>query len=463
MPLPPWTIELLRRGVNDLAQQVSDPDKVEQLKQQATRLVEDLPRVAREKVDAVLQQAQSSFDAATSKGSAAKHMASGNAVNASGCLLHPDAGGLAWLPVQSIAASQRHLGESWSGSTGGVQELNALLSERIHERCGVTGLHAFVLPSIDHAMAALTHAVDVRRLWVPRWSAVPMNSAGDVLADRVRLQQRRKSDIEIHEFGSTMIGDAAVSPESGFEEEHDYIMHLSPIGPDDQLRVLGPRSIMVMPHGRWFSDNAVDFSRVPLSGSVEQAIKDGVSGVVLGTGVLTGCPQAAVVVADEELARRIQAGDGFSLRLGAACLAAMVTESVAVAEKGSLPVDVLMNAPEENLVSRAERLAIQLSASDRIQSVRVTDRPATIATDSSVTLPSRQVELAIHGDLAHGLHQQLRQQNPAILTAVIDSDNSDEGGNSDEQSGSQHLLMDLRWVTSDEQVEIAKCLTEAMS
>ena len=463
MPLPPWTIELLRRGVNDLAQQVSDPEKVEQLKQQATRLVEDLPRVAREKVDAVLQQAQSSIDAATSKGPAAKHMATGNAVNASGCLLHPDAGGLAWIPVQSIAASQRHLGESWAGSTVGVQELNALLSERIRERCGVTGLHAFVVPSIDHAMAVLTHASDVRRLWVPRWSAVPMNRDGDVLADRLRIQQRRHSEIEVHEFGSTAIGDAAVSPESGFDEEQDYILHLSPIGLDDQQRVLGPRSIMVIPHGRWFRDDAVDFSRVSLSGSVEQAIQDGVSGVVLGTGVLTGCPRAAVVVADDKLARRIQAGDCFSLRLGAACLAAMVTESVAVAEKGSLPVDVLMNAPEENLVSRAERLAIQLSATDRIQSVRVTDRAATIATDSSVTLPSRQVELAIQGNSAHSFHEQLRLQNPAILTAVIDADVSDGGGDSNEPSGSQHLAIDLRWVTSDEQVEIAKCLTEAMS
>ncbi|MEM9366654.1 MAG: hypothetical protein AAGD07_11715 [Planctomycetota bacterium] len=463
MPLPPWTVELLRRGVNDLAKQVSDPDRVEQIKQQATRLVEDLPRVAREKVDAVLQQAQSSFDEATSRHTSAQGTLPADAVNASGCLLNPDAGGLAWIPVQSIAAAQRQLGESWSGGTVSVRELNERLSERLSERGGVTGWQGFVVPSIDHALAMLTNAADLSRIWVPRWSAIPMNTQGDVLADRVRGVQPARSEFEIHEFGSSAMGEGACTPDSGFDASRDYLLHLSQPGSAEAFSNGEAKRIVVMPQGRWFHGETVDYSRIALSDSVEGAIRDGVSGVVLGTGVLTGCAPAAVLIADERLAMQIQAGNGFSLRLGAPCLAAMVAESMAEAEKESLPVDVLINAPEENLVSRAERLAIQLSALDRIGSVRVTDREATIGHDQVVTLPSRQVELAVHGATAQEIHDRLRQQSPAILASLTQTEAAHDDGGSKPSSSDQRLSLDLRWVSSDQQIEIANCLTQALS
>ena len=46
MALPPWTIELLRRGITDVARKASEPETIEKVKNQATEILQDLPQTA---------------------------------------------------------------------------------------------------------------------------------------------------------------------------------------------------------------------------------------------------------------------------------------------------------------------------------------------------------------------------------------------------------------------------------
>ena len=58
MALPPWTIELLRRGLSDVARRASEPETLEKLKTQATEILQDLPQTAARGIDAVMRSAE---------------------------------------------------------------------------------------------------------------------------------------------------------------------------------------------------------------------------------------------------------------------------------------------------------------------------------------------------------------------------------------------------------------------
>ena len=58
MALPPWTIELLRRGINDVARKASEPETIEKIKKQATEILNDLPQTAAKSIDAMMRTAE---------------------------------------------------------------------------------------------------------------------------------------------------------------------------------------------------------------------------------------------------------------------------------------------------------------------------------------------------------------------------------------------------------------------
>ena len=58
MALPPWTIEVLRRGLTDVARKASEPQTLEKIRSQATEMLQELPQTAARGIDAVLRTAE---------------------------------------------------------------------------------------------------------------------------------------------------------------------------------------------------------------------------------------------------------------------------------------------------------------------------------------------------------------------------------------------------------------------
>ena len=54
MALPPWTVELLRRGITDVARKASEPQTLAKIKSQATEILQELPESAARGIDAMM-------------------------------------------------------------------------------------------------------------------------------------------------------------------------------------------------------------------------------------------------------------------------------------------------------------------------------------------------------------------------------------------------------------------------
>ncbi len=88
MALPPWTVEMLRRGIGEVARKASDLETLEKLKTQATEILQDLPETAARGLNAVMRKAEAgkrSVERWTQKHTAL----SVPILNASGVLMQP--------------------------------------------------------------------------------------------------------------------------------------------------------------------------------------------------------------------------------------------------------------------------------------------------------------------------------------------------------------------------------------
>ena len=88
MGIPPWTLQLLRRGITDVAKKASETEAVERLKKQASEILQDLPEAAAKGIDAIIRKADSEHQSETSK-TRKTIEAIPPVINASGTLLNP--------------------------------------------------------------------------------------------------------------------------------------------------------------------------------------------------------------------------------------------------------------------------------------------------------------------------------------------------------------------------------------
>jgi len=162
--------------------------------------------------------------------------------------------------------------------------------------------------------------------------------------------------------------------------------------------------------------------------SAEVLIRDGIDLVILAGGPITGGAPAGVLVGKSEYIERITAHNRWKSLQASDAVAAMTLSALAGA--ASNPLRSLIETGEENLRSRAERLATRLTAEDAVQSCHITDRPARLETGSRWTFPSRQLCLR-HKTLAPDhWADRLRDAEPSLITST------------DEDS----LVVDLRWI-----------------
>ena len=168
MAIPPWTIELLRRGLNDVARKASEPETLEKIKSQATEMLQDLPQTAARGIDAVIRSAEAGKKSVERW--SRKHTALAvPMLNATGTLLHSSGTGVS-VSEQAIEVGREML----AGDVVRGEALDERLSKRL-QRYLPAGEHAIAITSsFSSALAAFSLLVQQRQLVVHRRDAVEL-------------------------------------------------------------------------------------------------------------------------------------------------------------------------------------------------------------------------------------------------------------------------------------------------
>ncbi|MCM2369661.1 selenocysteinyl-tRNA(Sec) synthase [Aporhodopirellula aestuarii] len=504
MALPPWTVELLRRGVADLARQVTDNDTAASLKEQASKLVEELPKTAREKVDTILRQAEEStrpikdvWQSGVLWRGGTISLTPARLINGTGRLLDPRGSGVG-LPAEALAAAIPHL----SGDASHIENADARLCDEIaaaiSRRCGEGSaennkLSAIVTNSID-ASLALIMKLGGRGgcVSVPRCCAVPLvtstqgpaststQAVGDeLLVDRLR----RYGTGAVREFGrvdgsdrwdenhfTRRRGQHRDAPSNGRHQggqrdgQHDdkpvrgrqnVLVRLAASGEGNRIPTAERANwidVVVLPIGAIFSTG----DEVSVDSLVDQ-LRGGADVVVLGGGVLAGTPELSLVVGNEAVIDQLRQTPRHSLVMAPTALTAIAASTVAIQASGRSPVGQLASVSEENLQDRAMRLATQLGGFDAVQSTRVTQDSASIGlvttqltttttSDAADVLPSRQVVLTLDASKdADAVARRLAESSIGLLCRVQGNE----------------IIIDLRWISPEQQSQIGEIVGRA--
>ena len=439
MPLPPWTVEAIRRGAGEIARQVGERESVAELKNTATRVAAQLPGRARAKVDELLRSVEQKTEpiraawVSTPPGPAA-------VLNGSGRLDDPAGSGVpiaaevlaAGLPLLSLSAS--------------AEESARVAARRsIGQQLGLPIDAIIVANSPSAALMRLDRTRRIGGEQTRRWGGRP----GRWLIPRCCLGDGEGPDLadwiesccrgSIREIGTS----AGLTPEALTAAAERVggparLIHEAGCLGDDVLAAaagLNLQTIAILTSGRLIGgvDGAEPSARSLL------AAADPPTAVLVAGGVMSGTPPVGIAIvpgSERETSVRESAMDA------PAAQTAMVAAAMRLAASGTLPVDQLVAVSIDNLQSRADRLATQLQAADAVSSVRITDRPAMLPRvrggGNDRPIESRQVVVT----LAEGATlsaERLRAGSPSILTRVVDGD----------------LAIDLRYLTPEGQAQLA--------
>lgn len=482
MALPPWTVELLRRGVQDLARQATDPETAAAIKQQASKLVEELPRVARERVDSLLKQAetstqplrdawgQSDLFSSFRTNQASDAGVPVRLINGSGILMHSRGTGIAYAPSVQAAAIPFLSGDA-SVVTGIRERLCSEIARRFENDSDESPKYAALIsPSLLDALASVSQLG--RRggcVFVPRcdsWRRLSTTAAEGGSDDLTLVEAiQRKSQGAVREFGKLdQTGPLDLSEINRALDRSNTVQSSTNRGahststrtsaivrfagtelPSDGLPDLVVK-VVVLPLGAF--GPLVGASNVP---NIQTELDAGADLVVLAGGALCGAPPVGIMIGRCELMSRLNGSGGAPPRSASLAETAMVAAAVVEQNLSSSqaqsnsPVSRLLAVSEENLRDRAERLATQISGSSLAQSVRVTNEPARLTPDATQpgvgnTIASRQV--VIKTEQTDELERRLASGNAQVLTTKIGED----------------VAIDLRWMTPDQQSLVASFL-----
>lgn len=445
MALPPWTVDLLRRGVADLARQATDPETAQNLKDQASKLVEELPRVAREKVDSILKQAEASaapFRDAWSGTSALQRPQS--LINGSGNLLHERGSGVA-VDASVLAAAAPYL----MGDCGLPHDHRSTqpVERFLADSCG-TDVQVLVVNSFDAGLSLIgKFGRRAGRILVPRCCAVPLRAGSSAcLADELQ----RWTGGSVREVGtvdgmveSDLVGAMAGCRSRSFGGQRTTTLVRLPkdyCGVDTETRRRhGVAEVVVTPSARLLG------SSLEGCDSAADLMRAGADAVLIGGGVLTGTPGMGILIGRTKWMKALEEDPGVAMLQAPDAMVAMLNAAALLACDNGSPVDRLIAAGESNLHDRAERLATQLSGVDGVTSATVTQSSATMSHGDG-TLPSRQVLVRVSTSSPAVVAERLTKGDTCLLVERLDDG----------------VAIDLRWVTPDQQVRISQLVSAAI-
>lgn len=430
MALPPWTIELLRRGLTDVAARARQPETLEKLKTQASEILQDLPESAARNINAGIETASKQIDklvrTAAENGSESVRRwtdrytaTSVPCLNATGVLLSPDG---PFPPVGDaiVAAGIEHL----QGGRLSVKGAAARSSQKLADACGcVDGVTVAATNNFAGAVTAVSLLGIRHPLLVPRSSAIRV-------ADRP-LPEILSSVLPVVEE----IGDA-----DGWRIE--------------DVRRDGPAFVVQADGGRQAIDTSIELpaethrvailsaavigeSPIEHLPSAMMLLSEGCDLVVLPGNGLIGGPESGLLIGSTKLLGLIT-GESMWLALAAdevkVQMLCRAIETLSAPDLETHPTLSMMTTSIDNLRGRAERIATRLTGESESVSTQITDGPAHLIANSRWQIESRQVRVAKSGVSPKELTVNMASRNPAVLITHDD----------------EAAIIDLRFVSPDQ-------------
>lgn len=414
MAFPPWTVELIRRGLTDVARRASDGDRIEKLRAQAAELLSELPETAARGIETVIRTAE------TGKKSVErwtrKHTAlSIPLLNASGVLSSELGCGLPVAPAALELGQEMLAGDAITGE---------LLSGRLGRRLarvipGGGSRSLAVASSFAGSLTALPFLFPDRQLVVHRHHAVrlpgglPLPDACGLFAPVIQEVGSARG-VDEHDFDSLdrfclVLADVGESPLELPQWK----------GRDGSCAVVLPVATMLR------TANA----ELPSAAAMLDAGAEVV--VMAGEGIFGG-PRCGILVGPSAAIERLRGSAAWSALAASDAVTAMVlaTLEIATAAEEKIPVRGLIHTSLENLASRAERIKTQLLAVESIESCELGELPAKLTAEGRWSLPSRQLRIRSSRRDAEDWQRELLGGFPAVLSSVDDG----------------CLVLDLRWI-----------------
>ena len=435
MALPPWTVDLIRRSLADVAKRASEPETIQKLRDQATELLNELPETAARGLDRVMRSAEAGKESVRKW--SRKHTAlSIPMLNATGVLVHPEGTGVPTSDEAISAAVDVLRGDSIVGDA--IQDR----MDRRFARLVPAGRSVAVARSFNGSLMWLPMLLPKLELVVHRHHSVRLPGGGSLAGSIPMVTEVGASDsVDEKDFLDADVDDdkmlAIVQADAGSAA-------IAPI--QFQSSSIHAMQIAVMPLATF---SASDTSG--MSGHIPSALgmlDVGFDLVLMSGSELAGGPKCGVLVGKTELIETITQSDTWEMVASSTSAGdvtatmMLVTLEASSASADATPIGALLATSEENLKGRAERMALRLSAVDSISASRVTDELAKLTPGGRWMLPSRQVRVRHHSLGAEAWATKLREDTPSIWVGV----DGDE------------IVVDLRWISPSEDNKIAATL-----
>jgi L-seryl-tRNA(Ser) seleniumtransferase len=425
MALPPWTIELLRRGIADAAKKARDPEALQKIKAQATEIIQEIPDTAARGIDAVRRGAEAGKKT-VERWSRKQTPLAVPMLNASGVLLTDRGSG---TPVAEV------IGEVGREFMAGGVTMGKRVDQQLARRLGrllLSGDDAIAITSnFPAALTAFSLLVQKTPLVIHRNHCVRLPS-GKPLPEAFGMFES-----VIQEVGAV----GSVSP-ADFDGLEKFCAILADGGQSPvELLQLGRRDFLqavVLPVGTL---SASGHESIP---SAEAMLSQGADYVILPGDGVEGGPPCGIVVGRREGIEMIQASTAWPALAASDAVRAMMTLALELAaeQRDELPIGRLLSTSVENLRGRAERMATRLTGCDCIASCQVTAEDARLTECGRWKFPSRQLRLRHAKRSAGDWAASLQDQTPAVLAAPDGSD----------------LIIDLRWISAASDNQLAEAL-----
>ncbi len=431
MAIPDWTVEQLKRQLNEVAAQLKSPEAVQQLRDRATEFLQELPQAAK----GVWEQAREGVQPSRARGKVSPLGAA--VINATGAFCGGAISG-APLSAAAVAAGVESLTSFRTAEQGSPQWLQREAA-RVAGKMGCERL--LVASRVESALLALADVAKQRqaKVFVPRCCAVGLGG-GMSLPDLLTV-----AGADVREIGSSEGLTAADWRRAGAGGEDLLLVAGDPKHLDLPPAEVECLLVSVVP---WGTITPLESSVTPLPPTFAELLKGACDVVITSGAGLLGGPDCGLVMGDRQAADEIAASPLWSIVEASASTQAMLFAGL----EEPTPLANLLETSIENLRHRADNLATRLAAAGEgqgdgdggsIKQCMLTDYPARIVAGAPFEVSSRQLRLR-HATLsADQWAVKLLQQSPAIL-ATVEED---------------ALVIDLRWVDVSQDGALATALS----
>ena len=447
MAIPSWTVELLRRSLNEVADRARQPETIEKIKTQATEILQELPETAARGIDAVMRKAEVGRKSVEKW--ARKHtQIAVPMINASGTLLTDQGDGLALAEPVLEMGREVLCGDTLSGDVL-RERLDRRLQKSVADLTLASGAHVqvAVASSFEAAVASIATFSSSRTIAVHRADCVRL-PGGQSLPESlssigVSVAGLRSTVMEVGSSNHRDAGDfrsverpCVVVADGGDEPLQLFEFTDSNLNSSDAIQVV------VLPVG--VLHDRLDASHGILS--AETLMNQGADLVVLPGDGLLGGPASGILIGRADLVGAVTSSSAWRVLSAPAATLAMSTVAIEIdgSTSDSAPAIARIQTAEANLKDRAERLATRLSGSDTIASCQVTANDARLTDQGRWTFGSRQLCIR-HANLSPtDWSESLREDVPAIMTSHDET----------------FVKVDLRWVSPASDAKLGELLSQ---